>query len=437
MEKRTMSIRCNPFYLMALIYLVFDMLALALMVLLLAGIAPALSNLGWLRVHLLTIGVVVQAILGTLPGIVAEHVDSSDGGRPSNKRTWAIWWLVNASFLALLYAMPAGAQSLAAIAAGGILLAIVVLLFGLPRALARARLEGPTAAASRARRRCLLAGPVFLLIGILMAIGMLLRWPAPGGYSGLVEAHIHANVWGFVGLIVAAVLLDAVPRYRGEPLPWPRLVPATSWLLIMGAAGLTAGPWLALLPVTVLGLAIYVVGTVLLLMNLAGAILAGDGWGWAPDLAHVAAAYAWLMVPAVAAPVMLVRSGHLPSGDVQTAAISAVVAGWMLQLVLGILLPMIGQGRIAQERGNAGSRRSGHVGHWIGVIVFNLGVAAFWLWAFRPADALLASAYLLIVVGCLSPLVSAIVRFIRIVSIVSSGADREEMHGCSNATLTR
>jgi hypothetical protein len=87
---------------------------------------------------------------------------------------------------------------------------------------------------------------------------------------------------------------------------------------------------------------------------------------------------------------------------------------------------------------------SGEAGRWIGVLVFNLGVAVFWFWAFRPAtlagDTLLAVGYLLIVVGCLPPLVSAIVRFVSsgVPRVAQDGdIDREESHGSSNATFTR
>ncbi|HEU5347018.1 MAG TPA: hypothetical protein VFU63_00265, partial [Ktedonobacterales bacterium] len=62
-----MRILRNPFYLMAGVYLILDVLALAAMALVTADVIAPIPNLIWMRIHLLTIGVVVQVVLGALP----------------------------------------------------------------------------------------------------------------------------------------------------------------------------------------------------------------------------------------------------------------------------------------------------------------------------------------------------------------------------------
>lgn len=381
----------NPFYLMAGIYLLVDAIALASQALATMGIMPFIPDLDWLRIHLLTIGVVVQAILGTLPRLTAVKLGKKE---PGAALTWILWLLVNISFGILLYSMPGNLPLPAAWAAAGIFVAIVLLLV----ILYRQGVCSPVGA--RAGLRFYFAGPLFFLVGILMALSMLLQWPAPGQFFGQLEAHVHANVWGFLALIVAGFLLDHIPAYTGHPLRWPQLVPATSWLLISGASGLVAGPWLALLPLTILGIAIYVVGTVLLLANLAGTMLAAHSW--TPNLVHILVAYLWMVVPAFVAPTILALTGHLPIGSVETSAVSGLVAGWILQIVIAAF-PL----RLREVQ----PHNAGRDGWWFSVVTLNLGVLALWLEAATSNPTLpTALGYTLIVLGFLPPLLTILRR---------------------------
>lgn len=385
----------NPFYLMAGVYLTLDALALTALALVTAGVLAPIPDLVWTRIHLLTIGVVTQIILGSVPGIVAAKLGTQAPGRVMNG---VLWLLVNASFALLLYSMPQSLDQLAAVAAGGIFLAITLLLVSLHR-----RGACPPVG-SRAGLRFFVTGPMFFLIGIFMAVSMLLVWPAPGGYFGQIEAHVHANVWGFLALIVAGFLLERIPAAVGRPLRWPSLVSTTSWLMIVGALGLVAGPWLGVLPLTLVGIVIYITGTALLLANLAATVIAGRGW--TANIVHLLIAYVWMIVPAVIAPIILATTGKLPTGKVEAAAVSGLIAGWVLQVVLGAL-PL----RLRELRRLA----TGWDGCWLSVAALNIGVLLVWISAFVSSvdltTALTVAGYGLVVLAWIPPLI-AILRLL-------------------------
>lgn len=378
----------NPFYLMAGVYLTLDVVALAAMALVTAGVLAPIPALVWVRIHLLTIGVVTQVVLGAAPGLVAARLGVRPPGRLMNG---ALWLLVNASFALLLYSMPQGLSQLAALAAGGIFLAVLLLLVSLHR------MGACPAVGSRAGLSFFVAGPMFFLVGIFMAASMLLGWPAPGGFFGQLEAHVHANVWGFLALVVAGFLLERIPAVVGRPLRWPRLVPATASLLIVGALGLVSGPWLAVLPLTMLGIALYVTGTALLVANLAATAAAGGRW--TANIAHLLVAYLWMLVPAVVAPIILAITGKLPTGSVEAAAVSGLIAGWVLQIALGAL-PL----RLRSLR----PRAAGWDGCWGSVALLNLGVLVIWVAAFVStvglATWLTVAGYGLVAIASLPPL---------------------------------
>ena len=385
----------NPYYLMAGVYLALDVLALAAMALVAADVIAPIPDLIWIRIHLLTIGVVVQVILGTLPRIVAARLGVEPPGGWVNV---VLWLLVNASLALLLYSMPLGLSLLAAIGATGIFLAIVLMLATVHR-----RGACPPVG-RRAGALLFIAGPLFFLFGIFLAVSMLLHWPAPGGFFGEIEGHVHANVWGFLALVVAGFLLERIPVAIGRPLRWPRLIPAISWLLIAGAFGLVAGPWVGILPLTMAGIAIYVGGTALLLANLAATALAGRTW--TANIGHLLIAYLWMIVPAVVAPVILALTGKLPTGPVEGAAVSGLIAGWVLQIVLGAL-PL--------RLRDIGHHASGWDGSWISVALLNAGALLIWVSAFiTSADVtrwMTVAGYVLVVVACVRPLI-AILRLL-------------------------
>ncbi len=385
------KISVNPFYATAGLFLVLDALAVALTALAYLGIMPALPALAWLRVHLLTIGVVVEMILGSLPGLIAAQF----GARPPSRLlNGALWLLVNLGLALLLIGMPSSDGRIAALGGISILAALILLLLNVLGQWNK-RLNP-----ANSSTRLYIAGPLFFVFGILMALSMLLGWPAPGGLSGLLEAHVHANVWGFLALVVAGFLLDYIPRWVNQPLRLPAAVHLTTRLLITGAVCLVAGPWFGFLPLTILGLVLYVCGTALLLVNLVGTIAASRGW--TPSLAHLSTAYLWMLVPAGVAPGVLALTGKLPTGAIETAAVSGLIAGWVLQIVLGAL-PLRFAIADTQARGS-----------WFSVLAVNLGVALLWAAAFWPdfdsARIITAAGYSAILIGWLPLLVVLVER---------------------------
>ncbi|MBI3967482.1 MAG: hypothetical protein HY329_17745, partial [Chloroflexi bacterium] len=160
----------NPFYLMAILYFVVDAIALALLAFVTAGWLPAIPALSWLRIHLLTVGVVTQVILGALPGLVAGKVGTT---QPGSRTIGATWLLLNVSLVGLLVGMPGGGAVLAAGSAAGVLVAAGLVGFSIYQWGA-----GPSFG-RRADARLYAAAFVFLLFGLLFALSMLLGWPAP------------------------------------------------------------------------------------------------------------------------------------------------------------------------------------------------------------------------------------------------------------------
>jgi heme/copper-type cytochrome/quinol oxidase subunit 1 len=79
---------------------------------------------------------------------------------------------------------------------------------------------------------------VWLGIGVLLGIAMAFH---PGGTLGYVPAHVHANLLGFVSMMIFGVAYHAIPRFAGRPLHQRRLAGIHFWLANAGLALLFAG----------------------------------------------------------------------------------------------------------------------------------------------------------------------------------------------------
>ena len=370
-----MQTRTNPFIVMAGLYLTVGLAAVVGALAVESGLVESLPRLRWVLIHLVTIGGLTQAVFGVLPSLVT----AADGStrRPNDGRRWVQWLSLNASYPLLLLGMATGSTIVAVTGGTAVLGALGLLLssVGVVRTNGRALDSG----ISRYYR----LGPWFLVVGILAAFGMLLGIHGPGGYFGSLEAHVHANVWGFLALIVAGALLTLLPTLLEAELRYPRLVSVTFWGLTIGVVGLVAGPWLARHEVTILGLASYVVGTGALLANVVGTSRSSDR-SQPRRIALVLGAYLWLAFPVPWAPFVLLFPDAVPAAAIEVAAINGLVFGWMLQLAMAFL-PVVAAAFARSVADRSFVETVAAVAaecpqpSWIQVGSVNLGMLALWL----------------------------------------------------------
>lgn len=400
-----MMANLNPFYLMSALYIGGAGAFLLLMGLGNVHAIPQLPGATWLRIHIVTIGAVTQALFGAVPALAAARFGVE--GQPAGA-AWRQWSLLNLGFFLLLIAMPAQPRHLFMAVSGATLVFLAVLslvnnLYGMARRSPRGTTNGA---------RFYLTAPAFFLVGITLAVSILLAWPAPGGYTGTREAHIHANTWGFLSLTMAGLLLDLMPVLSGRPLAQPGWVPATYWLMTAGAALLVAGPWLKMTPVMMAGMVPFMIGVILLLVNTART---RDPHGpMSVRATHLLVSYIWFFAPIVAAPALLLAPNLVPAAAVESSALQGLAFGWALQL-LAAALPVLLAG--PARRGSAGLNLAQSVPDAppFGLFALNAGPALIWagnLLSQSPSagNALIAAGYVLIAVGLL-PALAQVWRF--------------------------
>lgn len=393
----------SPFYLMSGLYVTGAVAFLLLMALAGLQVIPSLPGVTWLRIHIVTIGAVTQALFGALPALAAARLGGE--GQPAGA-AWKQWSLLNVGFILLLVGMPAQPRHIFLAVTGATLVFLAVLslvnsLYGMAR-------RSPRGAGAGAGTRFYLTAPIFFLVGITLAVSMLLGWPAPGGWAGTREAHIHANNWGFLSLAAAGILIDLTPVLTGRPLARPGWVSASYWLITIGAVLLVAGPWLDVMPVMLAGMVPFLIGVILLLVNVARS---RDPRGPMPVRAtHLLASYIWVFAPIVAAPALHLVPGLLPIAAAETAALQGLAYGWGLQLAIAAL-PVLVAG-IRYGPGGTAARPVLPDAPAFGVFAINGGMAAVWAGNIvssgaggaAAGGAVLATGYALIAAGLLPAL---------------------------------
>ena len=75
-------------------------------------------------------------------------------------------------------------------------------------------------------------------------------------------AHVHANLLGFVSMMIFGVAYHVIPRFSGAPLRSPRLALAHFWIANIGLA-LLVGGWLSRPHVRELGASALAAGAIL------------------------------------------------------------------------------------------------------------------------------------------------------------------------------
>ncbi len=368
--------RNNPFLVMAGLYFTVGLIAVVGKLAIETGLIDALPRIRWLTIHFVTIGGMTQALFGAFPALVDDV--QSDSGTVGSRSRWSQWLLLNAGYPLVVVGMATG-EVVTAVAGAALVLGALV---GLLVTIYRMRSSGGYP------RRYFRTAPLYLVVGILAAFGMLLNVHGPGGYFGSIEAHVHANVWGFLALAVAGVLLVALPRLFEAERRYPTLQRVTYWGITIGAAGLVAGPWLARHELTVAGLGVYVAGTVALLVTVVGTYRNGER-PQPERLALVLGAYLWLVFPVPWAPLVLLFPDAVPAMAIERSAIDGLVFGWMLQLAmaflpLAVLAVKDGEsdfvGRVRTASSVVGRPSS------IQIASVNAGVLLLWAAAFWPSS---------------------------------------------------
>ena len=131
---------------------------------------PWFNGLRWLRVHLITLGIMTEALFGILPTMVAMYQ-----GQPKPRTRFDIWLLLNGGILLLLVGIPL--VNYPVIVAGGILILAATL--ALMHQLWRLRREDGGKTAVSPTRKFYLAGLAYFFAGYLCGDGTLVRL-APG-----------------------------------------------------------------------------------------------------------------------------------------------------------------------------------------------------------------------------------------------------------------
>ncbi len=364
--ERNMRLWVNPFTIMAGLYVSVGLFFAVLKGLAVLPEMPGPSNLNWLRVHVITVGTITQMIFAALPAILSRRLSLPE--RPA-REGWVQWFLLNGGFLLAVTGLVGVDGWTASIGATLVIVAIYRLLMGLLRAW---RESGRP---YRESFRFYATAPVYLLVGLTMAISLLLNLWAPGGRIGILEAHVHANVWGFLALVVAGMLFDLFPVLTGGPMARANWIGRTYHLINLGAIGLVAGPWINLHAMTIGGLLTYFAGTGALLLNLI-LTLRLNRRVTAASL-HLVLAYLWMVVPAFFAPFILLAPGMVDGPAVEAAATQGLVNGWVLGVVMGALPRILRNWRLADGPlfGVDGGKADGC---WLSVAALNAGVALVW-----------------------------------------------------------
>jgi cytochrome c oxidase cbb3-type subunit I len=316
----------NPYFLMAGLYAVLAALSAVDASLASLSLLPWFSGLRWLRVHLITLGLVTQAAFGLLPLLAAARAD-----RPRPAVRWDIWLALNLGLPVLLVGIPLVNAVL--IFTGGSL----ILYAGLGLVLdLRSTRPQPKSRAGSSGRAFYLAGLGFLLLGIIVGTGLWLGWGEALRMARPKEVHLHANLWGFTSLLFAGLIVDLYPGFAGRALAWPRSVLAIFWLMVLGALALVLGPWLDALLLTGTGMVSLWLGTAWLVANVVVPLVGVDHWR-APGIWHVVTAYAWLLAPLLLGPLVAAGLVQVPGASAEQNAPQALVYGWLLQFAFAVV----------------------------------------------------------------------------------------------------
>jgi hypothetical protein len=345
-----------PYLLTTLLYTFVALLAAADASLVSMSVFSAFPALRWVRVHFITLGILSQVVFGLLPLLTASL---SKKVRPSMR--WDIWLTINAGLVALVAGF--GGMNHPMIFTGGTLIFIAALLLMLQLW----SIRGGDAPVSL---KFYITGIFYLMVGIIIGTGLFLNWSGALYIKVPLEAHIHANSWGFMSLVFAGLLVDFIPMVTGKPLATKNATAYIFWGMTLGAFGLVLGPWLGgSLPPTVAGLVLHISATVVLLVSMirtlkqSGNLNSAGGW-------HLVSSYIWILLPVMMAPFLLL--GILEAGPIESTAPQALIYGWVLQFGIALIPYIARRFFLKDEKPQLG-------GCWGSLAAANLGSVLVWV----------------------------------------------------------
>jgi hypothetical protein len=304
-----------------LLYVLVALLTAADASLVSMGLVSPFVALRWVRVHFITLGIISQVIFGLLPALIASITKKA---RPAMR--WDIWLAINAGLLALIAGFSGANQAM--ILAGGTLVFTAAILLLL-------QLWGVRGGDAPASLKFYITGLFYLLVGIIIGTGLWLNWSEALYIQVPLEAHIHANSWGFMSLVFAGLLVDFIPMITGRPLGSSRDVSLIYWGMTLGAFGLVLGPWLGgSLPPTVSGLILHLAATIWLILLMVRAFKT-SGKLTGPGSWHLVSSYLWILAPVLVAPLILL--GFLDGGPIEATAPQALIYGWVLPFGIALI----------------------------------------------------------------------------------------------------
>lgn len=333
----------NPYFLMTVLYLFIAALIAVQTALIHFGILETVANLTWVRIHFITLGVLTQLIFGYSPKLINKNASPR----------FDIWLLLNAGLWGFF-----GGRSLfnsPVMITGGLLIFLATILFILHlHQLQTNDVSYPT-------QWFYIFGSIYLLIGITVGTGIWAGWSDELFVGNALEVHVHANNWGFLVLVFSGLFLDLFPRITQQNIHWPSSIPYVLIAQILGAFGLILGPWIGNVPISIVGMVFFLLGTITMLINFLWPLREKRSVGFY----HIITGYFWIFLPLFVAPFVIF---HVPGFEwVEPTAPQALIYGWVLQVGIAFVWSLIDQ-----ESNTLG-------GSWMSLILINLGAILLWI----------------------------------------------------------
>jgi cbb3-type cytochrome oxidase subunit 1 len=119
-------------------------------------------------------------------------------------------------------------------------------------------------------RRFIRSSLVWLGVGVLIGVAMAVS-PRAVAFR---TAHMHANLLGFVSMMIFGVAYHVIPRFTGRPLHSRRAANVHLWIANAGLAGMVTGfvlrvyRWELGMPILAVGAVLSATGALLFIHNI-------------------------------------------------------------------------------------------------------------------------------------------------------------------------